>query len=82
MRTARTSPDCWGEISERPADGFERTEDLQRCRLCTYRSLCDRGASAGDGNLDEDGGMDFSLSVDGGDEAIGLDYAEVGEVSF
>ena len=70
------------EISERPPDGFERTEDLQRCRLCTYRSLCDRGASAGDGDLDEDVGTGFSLSVDGGDEAIGLDYAEVGEVSF
>ena len=71
-----------GEISGRPPDGFERTEDLQRCRLCTYRSLCDRGAAAGHGDLDEDVGTGFSPSVDGGDEAIGLDYAEVGEVSF
>ena len=71
-----------GEISARPPDGFERTEDLQHCRLCTYRSLCGRGTAAGHGDLDEDAEQDFALSIDDGDEAIGLDYAEVGEVSF
>lgn len=70
------------ELSARPPDRFERTEDLQRCRLCTYRSLCGRGAAAAHGDLDEDAAEDFALSIDDGDDALGLDYAEVSEVSF
>ena len=70
------------EISERPADGFERTEDRDRCKLCTYRSLCGRGDVAGEMDPEADAEQDFSLPVDAGDEALGFDYAEVGEVSF
>lgn len=70
------------EIAERPAGGFERTDDQRRCRLCTYRSFCGRGREAGDGDVDEDAAADFPLSIDDGDEAIGLDFGEVGEVSF
>ena len=70
------------EISERPPDGFERTEDRDRCKLCTYRSLCGRGEAAGEMDPEADAEQDFSLPVDAGDEALGFDYAEVGEVSF
>lgn len=34
-------------VSGQP-DDFPRTEVTDRCRFCTYRSLCDRGARAGD----------------------------------
>ena len=70
------------EISERPPDGFERTDDRDRCKLCTYRSLCGRGEAAGEMDPEADAEQDFSLPVDAGDEALGFDYAEVGEVSF
>jgi hypothetical protein len=70
------------EISDRPADGFERTDDPGRCRLCTYRSLCGTAEVAAQGDLDEDEAVDFSVSIDDGDEAMGFDFAGVGEVSF
>ena len=70
------------EISGLPPDGFERTEDRDRCRLCTYRSLCDRGATAGSADPEEDMEEDVARSIDDGGEAVALDYAEVGEVSF
>ena len=70
------------EISNLPPDGFERTEDRDRCRLCTYRSLCDRGATAGSADPEEDVENDVPLPIDDGGEAMALDYAEVGEVSF
>ena len=71
------------EISERPIDDFERTEDLGRCRLCTYRSLCGRGAAAGHGEPDEDREHAATMlsSVDEGD-TIELDYDDVSEVPF
>lgn len=70
------------DLSALPPDRFDRTEDRERCRLCTYRSLCDRGAAAGRGAVDEDAEPDFSLSVDDEDDTIGLDFAEAGEVPF
>lgn len=70
------------EISALSPDRFDRTEDRDRCRLCTYRSLCDRGAAAGRGDVAEDAESDFSLSVDDGDDAAGFDFAEAGEAPF
>jgi len=74
--------DLLREISALPLDRFDRTEDRERCRLCTYRSLCDRGAAAGHGDVEDDAEPDFSLSVDDEDDTIGLDFAEADEVSF
>ena len=36
------------EITERDASQFLRTEDVDKCRFCVYRSHCDRGGQAGD----------------------------------
>ncbi len=36
------------EIEARAEDQFDRTADQERCRLCRYRSLCQRGVRAGD----------------------------------
>lgn len=69
-------------ISKRPLEGFERTDDLQRCQLCTYRSLCGRGKTAGHGDLEDEVIGDFVPSIDDGDDTMTLDYAQVGEASF
>ena len=69
-------------ISGRPPEGFERTEDLQHCRLCTYRSLCGRGKAADHGDLEEDTSANFVPLIEDDDEEMALDYTEVGEVSF
>ena len=39
------------EIESLPAEGFQLTQDLQKSKLCVYRSLCERGVEAG--RLDE-----------------------------
>ncbi len=39
------------EITHLDSQAFTLTEDIDRCRFCTYRSLCDRGITAGE--LDE-----------------------------
>ncbi len=69
------------EISELPLDRFDRTERRDRCRLCTYRSLCDRGAAAAHGDVDEDGEHGW-LSNEDDDEAATFDYAEAAEEPF
>ncbi len=35
------------EIRSLPESAFVRTEHIQRCQYCVYRSLCDRGTTAG-----------------------------------
>jgi len=35
------------EVSTSTNDMFQRTDDLQQCRFCVYRSHCDRGVEAG-----------------------------------
>lgn len=69
------------EISELPLDRFDRTERRERCRLCTYRSLCDRGDAAAHGDVDEDGEHDW-LSDEDDDEAASFDYADAVEEPF
>lgn len=36
------------EIMSLDSQAFTLTEAVERCRFCTYRSLCDRGVTAGD----------------------------------
>jgi CRISPR/Cas system-associated exonuclease Cas4 (RecB family) len=35
------------EVVETPKEAFVKTEQIERCQYCVYRSLCDRGQSAG-----------------------------------
>jgi hypothetical protein len=35
------------EIANMRVDEFRLTDDVERCRFCVYRSLCDRGTAAG-----------------------------------
>lgn len=57
------------DIASRGADDFPLTPDERRCFFCTYRSLCDRGKTAGNflemENLDEgENGFDFDFDFD------------------
>lgn len=57
---------------------FDLTADVTRCRYCAYRSLCDRGVAAGEGN-------DEVFEETGADEAFalrGLTLDQVGETAF
>ena len=59
------------------ADEFPLTDDARRCRFCSYRSLCDRGAP---GRLD-----DFDLDEyedEGEEEALALDFDQIAEIEF
>jgi len=55
------------EITKRETAHFFRTEDLDKCRYCVYRSHCDRGSQAGDlENFEnnEVGTEDFDLDIE------------------
>jgi len=54
--------------------GYVKTERLETCRFCEYRSLCDRGTAAGEFEEDSD-------EQQGGSE-LSLDYEQIVEISF
>lgn len=65
------------EILEREHGDFPLTDDLNKCRFCIYRSLCDRGRDPGE--MDESAGFE-TPGVD--DLAADLDLDQVGEIEF
>jgi len=66
--------DLIGTILRLGDDDFPLTSDLRRCAYCVYRSLCERGARAGD--LDQ-------AEVDLGEElSLGLDFEQIAEIEF
>ena len=73
------------KISSLGEDEFLLTARLERCRFCTYRSLCDRGVHAGDLRALEDEG-DFLLSTEEetGDirPDLDLDFEHIAEIEF
>jgi hypothetical protein len=42
------------KIQTKPEADFKKTEDQKKCKFCRYRSLCDRGISAGTAGDDSD----------------------------
>ncbi len=65
-------------IEREDREGFPLTEDITRCRFCAYRSLCRRGAEAGDVNAladPEDASEDA-------DVAPSFDFDQIGEIIF
>ena len=62
-----------GAIGE--AEAFPLTEDERRCRFCTYRAFCGRGAAGDlsefveDGEVEEEGGIE-------------LDFEQIAEIEF
>lgn len=64
------------EIARLSEDQFNRTADEERCRLCRYRSLCQRGVTAGDFREElEDWDVEQA-------EDILLDYEQAAEIEY
>jgi hypothetical protein len=61
------------------ADDFPKTEDVKRCRFCSYRSLCARGVEAG--RLDEADAEDVDEEPDF-DWNAGIDFEQIAEIAF
>ena len=64
------------EIAALSGADFHLTADESKCKYCTYRSLCDRGISAG--RIDPGELMDDSP----GSEDFELDFDQVAEIEF
>lgn len=68
--------DLIGSIQRLEEAEFHLTADERRCAFCTYRSLCNRGTSAGSINdLLNEAEMD-------GEENISLDFEQIAEIEF
>jgi hypothetical protein len=55
------------EITANTEEWFEKTPEVKKCAFCRYRSLCDRGISAGnlaDADEIEDARTAFDLDFD------------------
>lgn len=61
------------------ADDFPKTEDIRRCRFCSYRSLCNRGVEAG--RLDEADAEDVDPEPDF-DWNTAIDFEQIAEIAF
>jgi CRISPR/Cas system-associated exonuclease Cas4 (RecB family) len=70
-----------GEIEDLEEDEFYLTTHVERCRFCTYRSLCERGVKAGE--LDEmEAGLDLGEAGEESGEDFDLDFEQIAEVEF
>ena len=65
-----------GSISSSKPSDFRRTDDLQKCHFCIYRSHCDRGIEAGDlGDFDD-------FDIEPGDVAGEIGFEDLPEIKF
>jgi CRISPR/Cas system-associated exonuclease Cas4 (RecB family) len=69
------------EIEGLQEDEFYLTTDVERCRFCTYRSLCERGIKAG-GLDDMQAGLDLGEERESLGEDFDLDFEQIAEVEF
>ena len=60
-------------ITRLKGDAFRKTDRLERCAYCVYRSLCERGVEAGP--FDE-------LDDDKDDDFFNLDLDDIEEIAF
>ena len=56
-----------------------KTENIKRCRYCVYRSLCNRGTTAG--SLEEDLDI-FQAEKISSDDLAGFDFDQIAEIEF
>lgn len=64
------------EINSLLDDSFSKTESLQMCELCQYRSYCDRGVSAGSWSQEN------AESEETEDLLNSLNFDDIGEIAF
>jgi CRISPR/Cas system-associated exonuclease Cas4 (RecB family) len=63
-------------IAQKTEPVFPLTPDIKRCLYCTYRSLCNRGVTAGDlQHLEREPEVDL-------DGEITIDFDQIGEIEF
>jgi CRISPR/Cas system-associated exonuclease Cas4 (RecB family) len=63
-------------IAQKTEPVFPLTPDIKRCLYCTYRSLCNRGVTAGDlQHLEGEPEVDL-------DGEITIDFDQIGEIEF
>lgn len=74
--------DLIAEIRDRAnREEFPLTPDVKRCRYCPYRSLCDRGAEAGE--LDEEDGEASAIAEEmPTDWQTSFDFEQIAEIAF
>jgi len=77
MESDRSELAAWiSEIDGLDGDQFPLTTQLQRCKYCVYRSLCERGIAAGNiSEADADDETGFELEPE-------LDFDQIGEIQF
>ncbi len=63
------------EINAREPGQFLMTGEERRCEFCEYRSLCHRGAEAGDWEQQEDAPEEYPVTLD-------IDLDSIGEIAF
>lgn len=73
-RTGQRLEDLIRRIVELRAGDFPLTSDENRCRLCTYRSLCQRGVQAGE--------LEEALELSETDLLASLDFDQIGEIEY
>jgi hypothetical protein len=64
------------EIERLSEDEFTLTDQVERCRFCVYRSLCDRGVSAG---LLTETSEETEAALE---ESLDFDFEQIGEIGF
>lgn len=78
MKTDQIALTEWiGQIKATQSGEFQLTTDHNRCLFCNYRSLCERGSTAGDWNSQEDEitGTDITSGLE-------LDFDQIAEIEF
>ncbi|MGD8603278.1 MAG: PD-(D/E)XK nuclease family protein [Anaerolineales bacterium] len=65
------------EALETSEDAFVKTEQVERCRYCIYRSLCDRGQSAGKVEAFDTDGLEIDESWE-----ESFDFDQIAEVAW
>lgn len=77
MESDRSELAAWiSEIDGLDGDQFPLTTQLQRCKYCVYRSLCERGIGAGNiSEADAEDEIGFDLAPE-------LDFDQIGEIQF
>jgi predicted RecB family nuclease len=64
------------EIISKDPEAFIKTDDINQCRFCVYRSHCDRGVEAGSLSDFED------FSVEPEDFDLEINFDEIAEIKF
>ena len=75
IQTIARLADKAGPSESEDHQNFPLTSDVQKCAICVYRSLCDRGQRGGESDLEE--GQSIAELTD-----LDLDFDQIAELEF